>query len=519
MTLSRSQPYVSRHAAPTPLARWAVVVAELSTRPRSDRPIRAMAHRPLWAALAVLTALSLRQDNSARPDEALGLYTGAWIRRSWATGEEVYSHPDTFFGGVPTLYPPLASVVESAVGLAGARLLSLAVMAAATVAVFVMTDTLMHDQQGWHPRTFAALAFATSGPVIVLAHLAIHQSFGIALLLLGLAWALRSVRGPDRTPRALAASLGAGVVLGLAGLVSYSTLLALPVALALVLSASPAPAAVRRDVRIHQGVLLAGMLAVPMVCLSVTGTQWLTGMRACLVQVAQEPPAVEALVRTVGWTLVPLGLALAAARLAPGACRRLLQILAIGVLILVARQALAGGDPTAYLGLAVAFAAPGAGFVLATMAKVRLGWVALVALGYAALVTGMAQAQAVFHSWPDTAPLVRQLSYAVDAMPWVRMVGEGPEPVQLALWNRVEPWQVLATYPGSFRYGQRVDLEALRAAMADNYVQVVFFDGSTEAGRSIDPSEYGFRLTDTVPQSHSTAAWRIYQRFDAVPNP
>jgi hypothetical protein len=111
------------------------------------------------------------------------------------------------------------------------------------------------------------------------------------------------------------------------------------------------------------------------------------------------------------------------------------------------------------------------------------------------------------------------VSYAVDAMPWIRMLGESPEAVQFGLWGRLEPWQVEATYPGSFRYHGLTDLEAIRAAMADNYVQLVFFDGSTEAGRTIDPTDYGFRLTDTVPQAGSTGVWRVYQRFDAVPGP
>ena len=91
MTLSRTEPYISRHAAPTPVARWAVVVGEFGLRPRRADSSHVLRHRPLWAALAVLTILSLRLDNSVRTDEALGLFTGAWIRRAWATGEEVYS--------------------------------------------------------------------------------------------------------------------------------------------------------------------------------------------------------------------------------------------------------------------------------------------------------------------------------------------------------------------------------------------------------------------------------------------
>ena len=49
----RSGPYVSRHAAPTPLARWAVLVGDLTRRPRRPGRFRLVGHRPLWAALTL----------------------------------------------------------------------------------------------------------------------------------------------------------------------------------------------------------------------------------------------------------------------------------------------------------------------------------------------------------------------------------------------------------------------------------------------------------------------------------
>lgn len=192
MTMSRTQPYSSRHAAPTPLARWAVVVGEFGMGPRSQATFQLLRHRPLWAALAVLTVLSLRLDNSVRTDEALGLFVGSWIRRAWATGEDVYSRPDTFYGGVPSLYPPLASLVESIGGLLGVRLMSLLLMAFATIAVFVLTDALFDTGQGWRPGSLAALLFASSGPVLVQAHLALPGTVGIALLLCALALGVRA---------------------------------------------------------------------------------------------------------------------------------------------------------------------------------------------------------------------------------------------------------------------------------------------------------------------------------------
>ncbi len=518
MTMSRTQPYSSRHAAPTPLARWAVVVGEFGMGPRSQATFQLLRHRPLWAALAVLTVLSLRLDNSVRTDEALGLFVGSWIRRAWATGEDVYSRPDTFYGGVPSLYPPLASLVESIGGLLGVRLMSLLLMAFATIAVFVLTDALFDTGQGWRPGSLAALLFASSGPVLVQAHLALPDTVGIALLLCALALGVRAARcSADNRWRALSAALGAGGLVGLSIIVSYPTLLAVPFALAALFAY--ARAAGPPDIIQHYRLaLLLGAIQAPVLALVVVGPQWLTGAWVTLTQVSTGAGFGSVLLHTVGWTIVPLGLALLASRVVSGPALAVVRPLAVGVAVLAGRQALAGGDLTAYLGLAVALAVPGAGMLLAKLAKVRYGWAALVAVGYAALTTGMAQSQDVFGSWPDSTPLVRQVSYAVDAMPWIRMVGESPEAVQYGMWGRLEPWQVQATYPGSFRYNGLSDLDALRAALADNYVQLVFFDGSTEAGRLIDPTAYGFRLTDTVAQSGTTnGAWRIYQRFDAVP--
>ncbi len=475
-------------------------------------------HRPLWVSLAALAALTLRLDNSVRADEALTLFTGDWIRRSWSTGEEVYSQPGTFFGGVPSLYPPLGSAVESVTGLIGARFLSLVFMAMATVAVFAIADALFDTGTGWHPGSPAAALFATSGPVLVHAHLAIPQTAALAVLLVGFALALRVMNDAPETLRIVLLTVAAGMVLGFSVVLSYSTLVALPFVLA-VLCGRASRAGSTPDARNRQLALVVGVLQPVVACVTLAGTTWLIGARTTLARLAPSLDLGSVLFHTVAWSIVPLGLALVAPAVVARPAQRVVRVLAAGVAVLVLRQLFAGGDPTAYLGLALALAAPAGGLLLATLAKVRWGWVALAAFGYAALTTGMGQSQTVVQSWPDSTPLVRQVTYAVDAMPWIRMLGESPEAVQFGLWGRLEPWQVEATYPGSFRYHGRTDLEAIRAALADNYVQLVFFDGSTEAGRAIDPTAYGFRLTDTVPQSGSTGTWRIYQRFDAVPAP
>ena len=514
----RSGPYVSRHAAPTPLARWAVLVGDLTRRPRRPGRFRLVGHRPLWAALTLLVVLSLRLGNSVRADEALTLVTGAWLRRSWTSGEDVYSHPETFLGGIPSLHPALLSAAESVAGLPGARAVSLVAMAIATVAVFVIADALLDSGTGWRPGTMAALLFATSGPVLVMSRLAIHQSAGLALALVGFALALRGVPGAARWPGpvATAAAALAGLVLGTAILVSHPSVLIVAVVLVIVGQRSLGPGSGRWP-RTRAGVLV-GCVLLPLVLWSAAaGTGWLTGARVALTQVDLSSEWGARLVETVGWASVPLGLALLALIVVDDHHRPLVRVLATGSVLLAVRQLAAGADPAAYLGGAVALAVLPGGYLLARLVTVRLGWAILAVLGYAALAAGMTQSQSVFQTWPDSTPLVRQVSYSVDAMPWIRMVAECPEIVHYGLWGRVEPWQVQGTYPGSFSYRGQTGIEALRMALRDNYVQLVVFDGSTEAGRVIDPTVYGFRLTDTVAQSGSGRVWRIYQRFDAVP--
>ena len=46
-------------------------------------------------------------------------------------------------------------------------------------------------------------------------------------------------------------------------------------------------------------------------------------------------------------------------------------------------------------------------------------------------------------------------------MPWIRILGELPEPVQYKLMDETEPWQFTATYEGSFGYTPRAGGEEL----------------------------------------------------------
>ena len=92
---------------------------------------------PLLVVLAVQAILSLRlvRADTAFQDEALYLWAG---HLEWANvlhGTPIPQFP-SYFSGAPVIYPPLAALADSLGGLTGARILSLAFMLGATVALW-----------------------------------------------------------------------------------------------------------------------------------------------------------------------------------------------------------------------------------------------------------------------------------------------------------------------------------------------------------------------------------------------
>ena len=66
----------------------------------------------------------------------------------------------TYFCGAPVIYPPLGALADSAGGLTGARLLSLAFMLGSTLLLWDLTRRLF----GRRAAFFAAALFALLGP-------------------------------------------------------------------------------------------------------------------------------------------------------------------------------------------------------------------------------------------------------------------------------------------------------------------------------------------------------------------
>ena len=205
---------------------------------------------PLTCILAVQALLSLRLvwSNTAFQDEALYLWAGRLEWAHWLHGGSVPDLP-AYFSGAPVAYPPLGALASSIGGLAGARILSLCFMLAATALLYSVAKHLF----GRGAAIAGSASFAVLGPVQFLGAFATFDALAVLLLALSSWFAVRSAG--HRGELSLA---GCAIAMALADAAKYTSLLWNPVVIALAVlgSAGAWPRAVSRGVR------LAGYTAV-----------------------------------------------------------------------------------------------------------------------------------------------------------------------------------------------------------------------------------------------------------------
>ena len=217
--LMRSDPTVTTAPAiASPAAGWP------AGQP-ADRPRRRLLH-PLMAICAVQAALSLTLvwSNTAYTDEAAYLWVGRLELAHWLHGTSwpsVYAY--RAFSGSPVLYPPLGALANSVGGLAGARILSLAFMLAATVLLYLTASRLI----GRTGALFAATLWALSEPALRLTFATVDP---LSVLLTALsAWLIVQAGYRRHRGEFIAA---AAVVLALANVSAYSGIVIDPVLIA-----------------------------------------------------------------------------------------------------------------------------------------------------------------------------------------------------------------------------------------------------------------------------------------------
>jgi len=224
MVAAAAQPRRSSEAAgeQPDVASPATAAAPGGTQPQ-DRTDRSRGRRlvgawPLLAVLAVQAALSLRllRADTASQDEALYLHAGHLEWAHWLHGVSIPPFA-SYFSGAPVIYPPVGAVADSLGGLAGARILSLVFMLAATALLWGVAGRLFGRQAAF----FAAALFALLGTTLHLGAFATYDAMAVFLVALA-SWCV--IRADDRGP-ATGWMVAAAVALALANAAAYSSAL------------------------------------------------------------------------------------------------------------------------------------------------------------------------------------------------------------------------------------------------------------------------------------------------------
>lgn len=503
---------------------WRLAVASFLPRGIRVRADRWIARVPLALIMMFQAVMSVRLDNSTHSDEGLYLSTGHWIR----SGEEVYSQPETFFSGAPSLYPVFASFLDSVGGLELVRAFSALCMVSATLAVYWTTSHLFPHSPGQRAGLYAALVFALSAPVMFLGNLATFDAPSFACL----AWAMALVVWASSSDR----SVWWGVLIGGLGafavLLKYSSMVDVPFVLMGTLVVWKAPA--HRMKNVLRGILAGTTtLAVLGVSVATWAREEFAGfIHTTLNRHVPTPASPVYLIESVfTWTGVTLSLMVLGGLYLLRRQPMLALLLLTGTCAAMASQIRLGESTSLHkhVVLGLIFGAPLAGHLLAEVSRRFKLWGGLVTvmLLWSSLLLGLAQSASLFTAWPNTKGLVETIEYSVDAMPWIRTVGDVPEAVEYAFRDRTEHWQWTATWENSFSYKELSGVEAYEQALKDNYFQLAFFDTTTNdassaycgactaiSGQLIPQMEsFGFEKTGQVesPDGH---VWTIWQRYD-----
>jgi hypothetical protein len=202
--------------------------------PATDlKPVGSLRRRPrrYWPFLTAICALqaglslTLVRTNTAFTDEADSLWIGRLVIAHWLHGTSwPVADGEHSLQGSPLIYPPLGAVANSLGGLLGARVLSLALMLAATVLLYQTASRLA----GPAAAAFAVAIWATSEAAL---RLAFATPDALSVLLTALSAWLIVQAGHRRRHGELVAA--AAVALAMANATSYSGILIDPIVIAM----------------------------------------------------------------------------------------------------------------------------------------------------------------------------------------------------------------------------------------------------------------------------------------------
>jgi 4-amino-4-deoxy-L-arabinose transferase-like glycosyltransferase len=379
---------------------------------------------PLVAVLAVQAALSVRlvRADTAFQDEATYLWAGHLEWAHWLHGASVPPF-SAYFSGAPVFYPPIGAIADSIGGLTAARILSLVFMLAATALLWGATSRLWGRRAGF----FAAALFAVSGPALHLGSFATYDAMSVFLVALA-AWFVMSAgdRG-DMTGRMVAA----GVVLALANVAAYSSILFDPiVALLVPLTALPKSGGKVAGRRI--AILLIVLVTLLLAGALIGGSSYWGGFeRTTLSRAAGAASPVTVLTDAWSWTglllvLAVCGIIISIANRQGHTRTWLLVLLAVAAILGPLEQANlhTAASLNKHVGLGAWFAAIAAGyavdwFVAAAPAgrnRALTCGACVVALAFP-ISLGASQSKTFATSWPNSTSFIAILGPMVTANP------------------------------------------------------------------------------------------------------
>lgn len=448
-----------------------------------------------WPLLiAILTAqavlsLHLVWSNTADTDEATYLWAGHLEIAHFLHGAPAPSFP-SWFSGAPVIYPPVGAVADSIGGLAGARILSLALMCGVTGLLWSTTSRLF----GRRAAFFAAGLFAVLGPTQFLGALATYDAMAL-LLVAGSVWCVVAAREHSHSALLLLAGI---VLLALANATKYATALFDPVVVVLAAQGETERRG-RKPALGRGGSFAVSVLAIVAALMAIGGRLYVTGiLHTTLARAAGDRSPLLVLEDALKWAgvvgvLAWVGVAICW-RHGTKAQTLALALLAVAWLLAPLNQARIETITSLpqNVGFGAFLAAPAAGYALAQVSRItrrrRLslaaaGLIAVIALGPLAGL-GWAQASGLYRGWPDSSLVITSLHRLTQARPGHYLAEDDEVPAYYL--RRQVPWQRWSN-TWSFSYAppgaaRLTGDAAFRAAISAHYFQLIVLDYEATPG-------------------------------------
>jgi 4-amino-4-deoxy-L-arabinose transferase-like glycosyltransferase len=484
---------------------------------------------PLFALLGVQAALSVRllRLNTAFVDEATYLYAGHQELNHWIHGWPIPAYA-TYFSGAPTIYPPLAAIADHFGGLIAARLLSLAFMLWATAMLWACARLLF----GRIAAFTGCAIFISLGPTQALGAFATYDPMAFAIMVTAVYCAIRAA---DANEDAGWWPLCA-VLLALADATKYTMALWDPFVLAiLVIRAYPrvgTGAVIRRAAGVSA--VAASVLALG---LAVGGTFYVDGITSTTLTraagVTHRTVILHEVARWVGWPLLFGVLGLLVALLLR---RSKLQVAMLAALVFASvaaplNQLRITTDTSLekHVDFGAWFACIAAGYVAAELGRALPGLLrstpfrlaTATALTAAAVLTtsstGVAQADAYFHTWPNAQPVAQTMKRFVTPGQAQYLVEDYDVEAYYLLgnttwhqWNNTWAFSYFSHDAHKVISGKPAYVDAVK----NHYFDLIVLDfGDTSAtdhaitaAMTSCPNKCGYHIVAEVP--YSGAAWR-----------